>query len=193
MGMRRNTATLHNSPGSKVWRAACTNELQVHLSKGKEKGKTHILWSGRGCFHPSKLGTAAAGAQAQEHRVVSREVQTLIMEWGSFPLSDPTGSCSFPDEHHWSWEGSLWAQQLIHAHQHYAWLQDLNWQPTSSLHLIAIKETLRNPCVNPTASFLFTCAASSITARFISISTVAPGAVPGNGAFVLAIHLLALG
>lgn len=38
--MRRNTATLRNSPGSKVWRAACTNELQAHLSKGKEKGKT---------------------------------------------------------------------------------------------------------------------------------------------------------
>lgn len=47
--------------------------------------------------------------------------------------------------------------------------------------------------VRVTLDSLFTCAASPVTACFVAIPAVTPAAVPGDGTFVLAIHLLAPG
>lgn len=69
----------------------------------------------------------------------------------------------------------------------------LSWLSTSSLPLTANREPPGHLGADVVVNLLITSAASPVTAGFISIPAVTPGAVPGDGTFVLAIHLLALG
>lgn len=69
----------------------------------------------------------------------------------------------------------------------------LSWLSSSSLPLRARRDPSGPLGANVTLNFLFTCAAPPVTACFVPVPAVAPGAVPGDGTFVLAIHLLAPG